>query len=76
MYATCSFAPEENEAVVLDVLRGLGDAVTPAPLLPHLPAAPPDWTPGLLGLDLAMRVLPGPVWDGFFLVRLEKRAAS
>lgn len=74
VYCTCSFAPEENEEVVLKVLEDLGDAVVTTPLEPWLPLRPPDWTPGVGGLDHALRVLPGPLWDGFFLVRLERRA--
>ena len=73
MYSTCSFAPEENEAVVQEVLAELAGLVVATPIAPHLPSPPPDTTPGLLGLDLAMRVLPGPLWDAFFLVRLEKQ---
>lgn len=73
VYCTCSFAPEENEEVVLATLESLGGRVVTTPLEPWLPRRPPDWTPGLRGLDHALRVLPGPLWDGFFLVRLEKR---
>jgi len=73
VYATCSLAPEENEAVVLEVLAELDGAVAPTPILPRLPSPPPDWMPGLMGLDLALRVLPGPLWEAFFLVRLEKQ---
>jgi 16S rRNA (cytosine1407-C5)-methyltransferase len=70
VYSTCSFAPEENEAVVTDVLGTCGGAVVVDPVA--FPAGVPT-SPGI-GLD-AVRVLPDAVWDGFFLVRLRKVAS-
>jgi 16S rRNA (cytosine1407-C5)-methyltransferase len=69
VYSTCSFATEENEEVVLDVLARLegsvvAEAVQWAPEVPTMP--------GLLGLGEARRVLPDALWDGFFLVKLRK----
>lgn len=76
VYCTCSFSPEENERVVLEVLDELDGRVVTAPLaLPPMTPAPPIQA-GLLGLDHAVRVLPDATWDGFFLVRLEKREAT
>lgn len=72
VYCTCSFAPEENEHVVLEVLRSFPGTVRATSALPYLPAEPPLHTPGIGELTEAIRVLPDDVWDGFFLVRLEK----
>ena len=68
VYSTCSFAPEENEAVVNDVLAACGDAVRVSPVT--FPADVPVM-PGI-GLPGAVRILPDTTWDGFFLVRLVK----
>lgn len=70
VYCTCSFAPEENEAVVSAVLAELDGTVTTAP------TRFPDAVPTQPGLELpdAVRVLPDTTWDGFFLVRLVKHA--
>lgn len=74
VYCTCSFAPEENEAVVREVLEELDGAV--APLASPLPAtcSPFAPIPAVPGIDLpeAWRILPDAVWDGFFLIRLIK----
>jgi len=75
VYCTCSFAPEENEHVVRAVLDELDGQVRAVSSMPFLPAPPPDHTPGLGLVPEALRVLPGPIWDGFFLVRLEKATA-
>ncbi|PZN13352.1 MAG: RNA methyltransferase [Bacillota bacterium] len=40
VYSTCTFAPEENEAVVDEVVRAAGGAVVVEPLPPGLPGAP------------------------------------
>jgi len=74
VYCTCSFAPEENEAVVNDLLGELDGAVIAVPS--PLPALADGQTipavPGRDGLDVAWRILPDALWDGFFLVQLEK----
>lgn len=75
VYCTCSFAPEENEAVVNDLLAELAGAVvaipTPLPTLAAGQSIPA--IAGRDGLDVAWRILPDALWDGFFLVRLEKK---
>lgn len=77
VYCTCSFAPEENEAVVRAVLDELGDAVAPVPSPLPATLSPFAPIPALPGLDLpeAWRILPDALWDGFFLVRLVKKSS-
>ena len=80
VYATCSYAPEENEQVLADALAARDD-VALAPL--------PDGTPGLPGLTawgelrfpaemaLARRLFPHHTGSwGFFLAKLEKRGGG
>ncbi|NMC20615.1 MAG: RsmB/NOP family class I SAM-dependent RNA methyltransferase [Thermogutta sp.] len=80
LYCTCSFAPEENEAVVDAVLRGWGDAMQTEPI--SLPLE--NLQPGLTcwgghefhpAVASAVRILPTPEMDGFFLCRLRKTAS-
>ncbi len=77
VYSTCTFAPEENEAVVHKVLRYFKGAVK----LVEPPLEVPDGVPGLtswrgreLEADLSKtrRILPGGGMDGFFLACLER----
>jgi 16S rRNA (cytosine1407-C5)-methyltransferase len=78
VYATCSFSPEENEAVVAHVLKRLPGAVEVEPL--HLPV--PNIQPGLVSwlgkhwpaeLSNTARVLPTSEMTGFFVARLVKQ---
>jgi 16S rRNA C967 or C1407 C5-methylase (RsmB/RsmF family) len=77
LYCTCSFAPEENEAVIDDLLREAADS---AQLLEI--ALPIDhWQPGRLEWDgqtfsaavsRCRRILPNQLHDGLFMALLEK----
>lgn len=76
MYCTCSFAPEENEAVVQALLeREENLSVLEIPGLPD--AALPglaEWNGKRFAESLARtrRVIPGRLWDGFYLALLHK----
>jgi 16S rRNA (cytosine1407-C5)-methyltransferase len=81
VYSTCSFAPEENEAIVDFALRRFGDAIHVVPV--ELPVNRSQ--PGLLNwknkafdaqVKNAMRILPDGLMEGFFICRLEKRRSS
>jgi 16S rRNA (cytosine1407-C5)-methyltransferase len=80
VYSTCTFAPEENEAVVdwlLGEQAGRGLALEPVSL------AFPNTMPGLTrwedrafhpALSRAIRIIPTGDMEGFFLARLRKRS--
>ena len=77
LYCTCSFAPEENELVVANLL-GQEPA---AQLLPITLPVGVNYRPGLAAwrgsnldasLSLSRRVLPDQLWDGFFVCLLMK----
>ena len=81
VYSTCTFAPEENEAVVSGLLERFGDVLVVEPV--ELPDV--DWKPGLTAwadsayhpaVADAVRVLPGPSMEAFFLCRLRKTDPS
>ncbi|WP_297529384.1 RsmB/NOP family class I SAM-dependent RNA methyltransferase [Thiohalobacter sp.] len=80
LYATCSFAPEENEAVVDRALRVFGEALALVPVSVPLPSRPGlrEWRGKAFApaLEHAVRVLPGAEQGGFFLALLEKRAST
>ncbi len=80
LYGTCSFAPEENEAVVDALLRRYGEAIAAEPV--SLPLE--NLQPGLTrwgehafhpAVAAAVRILPTDAMDGFFLCRLRKTAS-
>lgn len=77
VYSTCTFAPEENEAVVDAMLRKFGGSLEVAK--PAL--IPPEAVPGLTGwrgkrfdaaLANSLRILPGAMTEGFFACVLVK----
>lgn len=78
VYATCTFAPEENEAVVDALLRRHPDSVGIDPLTPLPAASLPGvtrWRDRRFDSRLAgtRRILPQWPWAGFYLARLKKR---
>ncbi len=79
VYATCTFAPEENEGVVHWVLAQCGEAVEVEPFTLGVS----NVTPGLAQWEEAsyhpsvrqtQRILPTNEMEGFFIARLHKRA--
>jgi 16S rRNA C967 or C1407 C5-methylase (RsmB/RsmF family) len=78
LYATCSFAPEENELVVAHTLKRLGDAVSMEPIEVPIEGALPgltEWRGKRLPDEVAraVRVVPDDRLAGFFLAKLVKR---
>ena len=76
LYATCSFAPEENEAVVDKVLQKHPE-LTIEPLEPPVDNIRPGLTQwGKKDFDErvrhTVRILPTTTMDGFFLARFKK----
>ncbi len=78
VYATCTFAPEENEGVIQWALDKFGDAVALEPIT----LGCTNYTTGLTGweqrtfhpsLTQTRRILPTDDMEGFFLARLRKR---
>jgi len=81
LYCTCSMAPEENEAVVADVLEHFAEHVEVESV--PLPAeAQKAAVPGLVHwrgrgfpaqLDRSVRILPDDDFDAFYMCRLKLR---
>ena len=81
VYATCTFAPEENEAVLDATLRTFGEALGLEPLGLELDAMTPPldaWDGHAFEHDLsaARRLLPTPTMEPFFVARLRKTART
>lgn len=77
VYATCSFAPEENEVVLDRTLSRFGDALHLEPLPLDVPAAVPaldgwDDQPFAHDLTHARRLLPDGTYEAFFVARIRK----
>ncbi len=75
VYCTCSLSPEENELVVQQLLKKTNARLLPVtpPDVPVLPGLT-NWSEKALAPALAqtVRILPGAVWDGFYLARIHK----
>ena len=78
VYSTCTIAPEENEAPVDHLVRHHPDAA-----IEPIPVDVPEGRPGLqrwegrtysAGLAKAMRIVPSPFLEAFFVCRIAKRA--
>lgn len=82
VYATCTLAPEENEAVVDAMLKTFGEERLRVdsidwPGVSSLPGLP-RWQGKKFHPDLVkcLRLLPSPMMEGFFLCRLFKPAST
>lgn len=80
VYSTCSFAPEENEALVDWMVRRLGGLVS----VDSVAAKLPNRRPAILAwggerydptIKEAVRITPDDFFDGFFLCRLRKHGS-
>ena len=86
VYSTCTFAPEENEAVVAKMLRTFGDAIevvdaglpTTGPVAEQAAEGLTSWNGRDFSESLALtrRVLPTDLLEGFFIARIAKRAST
>ena len=77
VYSTCTFSPEENEAVIDWVLNKFKDKIELLPI--NLPLK--NIIPGLLkwrgkkfssSLTLTQRIIPNEFMEGFFIAKLKK----
>lgn len=80
VYSTCTFAPEENEAVLDKTLKKFGDAIHLEPLGLDLPEMTPPleaWNDRPFAHDLAhaRRLLPTPTMEAFFIAKIRKAGA-
>ena len=86
VYSTCTFAPEENEAVVAKALKTFGDALEVVETgLPTSGPVADQAVPGLTSwngkdfpeaLAKTRRVLPTPLLEGFYVAKLVKRGST
>lgn len=81
VYATCSFAPEENEMIVDAQLRRFGGAIEVVPLgieIDEMILPRTTWASRSFDDQLAhaRRILPGYCTDGFFVCKLIKRVST
>jgi 16S rRNA (cytosine1407-C5)-methyltransferase len=86
VYSTCTFAPEENEAVLAKALRTFGEAIEivdanlpdTGPVAEQTVPALAEWegTAFPEGVREARRVLPNGLLEGFFLARVAKHAPT
>lgn len=78
MYCTCSFAPEENELVIDQMMKKWKETVELLPLelpLTHFQEGITKWGGKSFDPNLrhCRRLLPDSLWDGFFLCHLRKK---
>lgn len=84
LYSTCTFAPEENEAVVAKILKTFGDKVelvdaglpTSGPVAAQAVAGLTSWNDRDFpkAIEHTRRILPNEILEGFFVAKFRKRA--
>ena len=77
VYATCSFAPEENEQIIHYLLKKFTDnAQVEEVTLPltNLQHGITEWNGKRLNESIhnAIRILPNDIMDGFFVCKIRK----
>ena len=81
VYSTCTFAPEENEAIINRVLRQFAGALTVEDIaLPfdNVASGLSEWGEKAFDdqVQRAKRILPLAGMEGFFVCRLRKTAST
>ena len=81
IYATCSYAPEENEQILNYLLRKFdGNAEIEAIQLPldNVQQEIPEWQGKKLheSIKNAIRILPNGIMDGFFMCKIRKQKST
>lgn len=77
VYSTCSFAPEENEAVVDFALKRFAEAIDIEPVelpIDNVQYGLPGWRekPFHDSIRKSIRVLPNELMDGFYICKIRK----
>ena len=77
VYSTCSFSPEENEAVVSKLVQRYGDALSVEAIklpLSNIQAGITQWQKRNYddSVKHCVRILPNELMDGFFLCKIRK----
>jgi 16S rRNA (cytosine1407-C5)-methyltransferase len=75
VYATCTINPHENEEMAAYALEKHSEKLIPVDVSSEMQAfdAPLYQFPGSNSPQHVLRIMPGPVWDGFFVAVFEKR---
>lgn len=78
VYATCTFAPEENEAVIDWLLRKTGGQMAVEPVdAGEIGRLPPveKWKEKTFAAEVkdCLRIRPGGGWEGFFIAKMRKQ---
>ncbi len=81
VYSTCSFAPEENEAIIAHALKKFGDAIEPIPIALRPGTVQPalrEWRGRMFPESVrhAYRILPSPTMEAFFVCKLVKKRST
>lgn len=77
VYSTCTFAPEENEAIIAKLIKKFKDAVIIEPIklnINNIQIGLTEWEKQKFPSELknAVRILPNELMDGFFVCSIRK----
>ena len=81
VYSTCSFAPEENEAVVNHILKSFPQQLIVEPIdvpVKNIQAGLTQWNDKVFNQSLknSLRILPNELMDGFYICKIVKTESS
>ncbi len=74
IYSTCTFAPEENEAVINFALEKFEGAIEIEPISGNFLPGLTRWNSDVFDerLHKSARILPSESWDGFFVCKIRR----